>query len=572
MYLTKTSGNLNPRGQQPQSNLQVSTIRSFEGGLNAADTDLNMSPKFATVLDNVERAIDGSLAVRPGTVLVSNQLTSSAEILNCYYFNTFVITVQRDGAIHKVAGDGSATLMQVQYTGPGGVAIPAFSPWGPGITVVNFTIYNSDLIIVNGRDKPLIIYGHPVDPNFMQLMFLVDPASGSNVNTPIGKYVISHNKYLCIAGSSAEPSILYISGTGTPGTFFPDSGTDGVKFEAGQHVSLGSSTITGLVAYRDKLIVTFERGVLPLNLGVFVGDSPPIHTPSTDGFIEEFGCLNHRSLVSVGDDVFYCDNVGVNSISRTNVFNTLRPVRVSHLIHPLITDALQKLTIQQLQEEVFATYDIQHARYMLFIPSYDGDEREVLTFSYTNIPGMKISAWARLRGWDWFSACRTSLQNIVFSHGNKLYAYDFDNDSVNADYLGDPDLFSGDGKPIDFVWELPWADMKHRMDIKVCRYLGLDTRGTAKFTVETYVDNLVMYQGVRSPLLFADFVGGDSGGYGASLFGEAPYGGGRISSDERLYAWPAKFKLVKLRFIGSTRRKLRFISISLAFVHGGIRR
>ena len=71
MYLTKTSGNLNPRGQQPQSNLQVSTVRSFEGGLNVTDTDLNMSPKFAKTLDNFERGTDGSQSLRPGTKLLT---------------------------------------------------------------------------------------------------------------------------------------------------------------------------------------------------------------------------------------------------------------------------------------------------------------------------------------------------------------------------------------------------------------------------------------------------------------------------------------------------------------------
>ena len=70
---------------------------------------------------------------------------------------------------------------------------------------------------------------------------------------------------------------------------------DAIALDVGPRVSLGSATITGLVAYRDKLLVTFERGVLPLNLGVYTG-SPAIHTPTDDGFIEEFGCLTHRSL------------------------------------------------------------------------------------------------------------------------------------------------------------------------------------------------------------------------------------------------------------------------------------
>jgi hypothetical protein len=110
------------------------------------------------------------------------------------------------------------------------------------------------------------------------------------------------------------------------------------------------------------------------------------------------------------------------------------------------------------------------------------------------------------------------------------------------------------------------------MDIKQARYIGLDTQGKGVFTCEGYVDNIFQVQGVNVPMLSMNFVGGSSGGYGNSPYGDTPYGGGRRTSDERLYAWTTKFKLFKLRFFGSTRQKLKFISVSIAYVHGGIRR
>ena len=213
MYLAKTSGNLNPRGQQPQSNLQVSTVRAFEGGLNVSDTDLNMAPKFAKVLDNLERSVDGSLSVRPGTKYVGS--VGTATIVNCYYFNNFVITVNVDGEVWRMDGAGTATRMFIGSDTTG--------PWTGGNTEVNFTISNSDLIIVNGKDKPLIIYGKSAEPNYMQLQFLIDLASGTNVNVPIGKYVIAHSKYMCIAGVGVKPSTIYISATGTSGTYPGDA-------------------------------------------------------------------------------------------------------------------------------------------------------------------------------------------------------------------------------------------------------------------------------------------------------------------------------------------------------------
>jgi hypothetical protein len=178
-----------------------------------------------------------------------------------------------------------------------------------------------------------------------------------------------------------------------------------------------------------------------------------------------------------------------------------------------------------------------------------------------------------LKGWRWQSACRTELQNIIFSQDNKLYRYAFDDKMRNADYVGDT-AYSADGSgiPINFDWEMPWTDLKHRMSLKYIRYLGLDTTGSARFTVRAYVDNLYSYQGVDSPLLSMDFVGGTAGGYGGSQYGDGPYGGGRRTSDERLFGYIAKFKLLKLRFSGSTKTPLRFISVSLGYVAGSIRR
>ena len=186
---------------------------------------------------------------------------------------------------------------------------------------------------------------------------------------PVGKYVIAHGRYTIIAGVASDPSTIFVSMQDTSGTYVGDDPPMMPLLDLGPRVSLGDATITGMVAYRDKLLVTFERGVLPVNLGVYTG-TPAVHTPTDDGFIEEYGCLAHRSLVSVGDDTFFNDNVGINSVARINLFNTLRPQRLSQLIDPLITGLIQGLTNAQVQQYVFAVYDLRHFRYMIFIPVF----------------------------------------------------------------------------------------------------------------------------------------------------------------------------------------------------------
>jgi hypothetical protein len=275
----------------------------------------------------------------------------------------------------------------------------------------------------------------------------------------------------------------------------------------------------------------------------------------------------------LGDETYYCDNVGVNSATRLMFYNTLRPLRVSQLIDPLITNAMKVLSQAQVSQFVFAVYDLRHFRYMLFIPTFDADGvtvTETIGYSYTNIPALKVAAWARLRGWTWRCACRTALQNIIFGGGNKLYSYDYDATDTNIDFNNDPDIGSSKGVPVSFDWELPWADFTKRMDTKTTRYIGLDTQGTGAFTCEMYVDNI--YNSATSPLLSMDFYAGDEAGYGIQPYGDSPYGGGRRTSDERLWAFTAKFKLMKLRFFGTTSYKIKFISISVGYVQGSIRR
>ena len=116
MYQAKTQS-LNPRGQQAQSLLQISTVRSFEGGLNVTDTDLNMSPKYAKVLDNIERSTDGSLTLRPGTKLLTNKIADTSEIINRVYFNALVWTVQASGNICTVDGAGNVVVQSAAAHG-----------------------------------------------------------------------------------------------------------------------------------------------------------------------------------------------------------------------------------------------------------------------------------------------------------------------------------------------------------------------------------------------------------------------------------------------------------------------
>ena len=108
------------------------------------------------------------------------------------------------------------------------------------------------------------------------------------------------------------------------------------------------------------------------------------------------------------------------------------------------------------------------------------------------------------------------------------------------------------------------------MNSKSIRYFGMDTRGTADFTVSMFVDRFTVdAYGTPSPALTMLMTGGDSGGFGD---GDSGYGSGRMTNDERLYAWPAKLQLAKMQFSGATTTPLRFVSLNFLILRGGYNR
>jgi hypothetical protein len=60
-------GKPSPPSRRPQrTGYKSSTIRNFDGGWNVIDNELTLDPRYARVFDNLQRAPDGSVTVRPG--------------------------------------------------------------------------------------------------------------------------------------------------------------------------------------------------------------------------------------------------------------------------------------------------------------------------------------------------------------------------------------------------------------------------------------------------------------------------------------------------------------------------
>lgn len=591
---------------QRSNQMLDATLRDFSGGWNVVDNDLNLDNKFSKILENMQLGIDGANEVRPGTVLFAETNEYLDTIVNCEYYSGHIIAVGRNGKLVKIDATGkvneiwSDTWANNLNGNPDGWTTTTFA---------SFAIFNGDLIVCNGINKPLIINSS------INVEYLKDLATNTNANTPITRFVVAHGRYLVMAGdlTAGAEDKLYISATDVSGTWVGDSApNDAVNLNLGSRVPSGSFAIKGLGRFRDKLMVMFEDAVLPGTLGVFTED---VHTPTFDDAMENVGALSHRVIQTIGEDILFGDVNGISSIKRALFTGATQSKRDSQLIDPEYHKVLDQLdSTIAIEDNVWSIWDSANTNYMFFVPNGSTDEltTEYRCFVYKKNEALKISSWSDWRNWNFKSGCRSALKHLFLTTGTQVYRLgESTHNQVYTDYQGDQEMFGDDttfldntgfnpvaneadsGVPIQFIWELPWSDNNDRFKVKNSRYINFDTLGDNKFLVEMFTDNIYKDKtdfgenweedslkfddltgwdvDVLDPTLSMVFEGGDSPGFGSDEFGE-DFGGGRPTRLEKLYAWTAKYKIQKLRLSGDAVNQLKVISVSLAYLGGSVRR
>jgi hypothetical protein len=554
-----------PKPKDAKIELKEATVRDFSGGYNVLDNDLNLSSKFSTKMFNCYHSASGTVKTRQGTRLFVN-LTDVTSTSDCYpvnieYFAASLIAVMSNGELVSVEADG--TLAVIWNTAIAGALPGAPSAWTNGIEFASFEQFNGELIVCNGVDKPLIIN------SALSVDYLQDLATLSNLNTPICRYVTTCARYLIMAGDPAHPNRIHISARDTSGTWFDDPAPNDATFvDVGSSLK-NASVIKGIRGFKGRLVIAFEEGIVIGVLGVYDDDGN--HTPNTDETIQQFGSVSHRVMADLGDDMLMLDNVGIPSLKRTVFSGSIKPERASDLVDPDITPRLEILSTIALEDRTFSVYDQREGQFLFFIPNAITREAttETTCFAYLFRPALGLNSWARFDGMNWTCACRTVQGNIFFGDfDGKLWLYGSSTNPIYKDREGDEEVNDGEGVGIDFTWTLPWSPLNKRRKLKKTKYIALDTSGTGSFSVKMYVDRFMLDENLDDcPLLEMEFVGGDVMGFG----GEAsPFGGGRITADENLYKWPAKFKIMKLEFTGTVETSLEFVSVTLFYQEGGV--
>lgn len=587
--------------------LKEATSRDFSGGLNVADTELNLSSKYARVLDNLLVGNDNSLQIRQGTLLHADfSLLTEYNLVDLEYFYTRLVTVDEIGQV--LTSDGQGNVARIWDTSIAAALRPGLGIWS-GTNQVGFEEFNGDLYITNGTDKPLLVNtGYTVD-------YVADLGSGSNINVPIALIIKKFSTHLCMASGS----MLYVSEKNAGGTWEGDPSTQFAKnFDLKTYVVKGDTTIIGLSEFKGYLMVHFRECVVPVQFNEVTDPSNDLQLViAPDSVIANYGAISPRTQQDIGDSTLSCDIVGVASIALSKFTKILAPDRPSRLIEGLLQKHINSLSSDALNLGAFSVYDRKLANYMLFLPDdIQSQQLNSTAYCYRYIKSDKISvdSWSRFTGWNWRGAARSSEGNVFFIRNNDRKIFAMGNAETNplyADFMGEQETFSDgtvftdhtgfgpvanvdeSGVPIKWAWELPWGDFKHRALLKTLRYIMMDTEGEAEFNIKVFVDNMRTLRtggeefsdgttftdgtgftpSVEEPFTYAlslDMIGKDRGGFGFDSYGDL-YGGGNNTGTQLVTEAPTKGKLMKLRFEGESMKSLRFVAITLLYQMGSVR-
>jgi len=311
--------------------------------------------------------------------------TLAGNIIHNRYFNRRLIVFTDAGEVGTVDDNGARariwSIEQAEQLAPNLVPTRQCNHWSADA-------FKSTVIACNGydKDKPIQI------KNDFTVEFLVDKATSSNASVPRADYVVCLQGYVTFIRTEYGNPFIEFSARGTDGTFTRETNpADAAEVDLSMITSTVESTLLGAAPIRDKLYAAFYDKGLIGTLGVY--DDNQLHTPDFTDTVAENGTVSHRTMVSLGNDVFMCDYAGVPSLSISQQSGIFVPVRVSELIAPAIQRHLGNLSEDTLRSKSFAVFNTNDRTYMLFLPVYD--EVTVTTDSDPFI----FNDETRARGW-----------------------------------------------------------------------------------------------------------------------------------------------------------------------------
>lgn len=310
-----------------------------------------------------------------------------------------------------------------------------------------------------------VSFSTTADPTFTQVrnkLYIWDGVNGgaecdgttvSRPGTmPRAKFAIYYMGYHWAAGVDGQLNRLYRS-VATDGSDFTNAdGTGGVTWNTtevpGATVFLGTGAqfydvakddgdkITGLGKFKDTLILFKERSIWQITI-----DSTGSTTilPITNNT----GCLSHRSIDSVENDLFFLSPQGLRTLgNEPNFFDAIRTNVLSIRVEPIL-DSITPLKFTKANAIYFDN------KYLIGLPMNGSNTvNRVLMYdkrfgAFSQWDNMNANSWLTFRGTD-------NIENLYFlsEAGTQMYKWE-------------PGTYADDGAAITSYWTSKALDLRN---------------------------------------------------------------------------------------------------------------
>jgi len=267
-------------------------------GLNTSRSDVSMERPEAqpfVELDNVYCANTGYLTNEPtiGSILGSKNSVTHIRLLSS----------ESNVAVYATDSDQGVSINTLNR--PYSVA----NAW-PARSVVSSTLFDGKAILAGGGR-----YLYSFD-GFEYLKIESEAISG-------GRYVVQIQDRLAVAGFDSNPNEIVLSRISNPTIFHTEEDVAEASL-----LKAARFNVQNLIGNGDRIrgITSFENN----KFAVFTGDRVLVYLADQDfnnwtldtRLVVRYGTLSHNSIVSVGDEVFFCSKSGIHSLRRSALNGT----------------------------------------------------------------------------------------------------------------------------------------------------------------------------------------------------------------------------------------------------------
>lgn len=154
----------------------------------------------------------------------------------------------------------------------------------------------------------------------------IEPPTADTTGGPSAKFIERYKDRLIIAGIPGEPTKVMFSGR------VPNQ----EKFHwsyGGGYVLIdpdSGESITGIKVLRDKILIFKERSIWQMSIGSLTIGTTTLADPQYDLLTASHGCVSHKTIVPVEDDVFFLTRRGVYAVGyKPNILNVLSTTEIS---------------------------------------------------------------------------------------------------------------------------------------------------------------------------------------------------------------------------------------------------